>query len=197
VFGLNEIVASLRGSFELALGRASGLSYFENSIDAFWRSFTVIILVAPIYLIQVLAERSNLFASGLLDPETYSSGLYFFVKTGVLVIDWFAFPILMVGIARLLNLTTRYGIYITVFNWSSLLIVLALTPAFVAWTLGLVGDFLANILTLGILMLVLRFRWFIAQEVLGAPPVTAAGLVLAEFLMSILINQSGNRLIGI
>ncbi len=195
--GLNEIITSLRGSFELALGRTSGLSHFENSFDAFWRSFAVIFLVAPIYLMQVLAERSNLLTGGLIDPETYSSSLYFWVKAGVLVIDWFAFPVLMVAIARLLNLTARYGIYITVFNWSSLLIVLVLTPAFVAWTLGIVGDFLANILTLGILMLVLRFRWFIAREVLGAPPVTAAGLVLAEFLMSILINQSGNRLIGI
>ncbi len=196
MLGLNEIFASLRGSFELALGRANGLAYFENSFDAFWRSFAVIILVAPIYLAQVLAERHNLFAGGLIDPETYSSGLYFSVKAGVLVVDWFAFPVLMVGIARLLNLTARYGIYITVFNWSSLLIVLVLTPAFVAWTLGLVGDFLANILTLGILMLVLRFRWFIARQVLGAAPITATGLVLAEFLMSVLINQSGNRLAG-
>lgn len=195
--GLNEIFASLRGSFELALGRAGGLAYFENSFDAFWRSFAVIFLVAPIYLMQVLAERSNLFAGGLVDPETYSSGLYFSVKALVLVIDWFAFPVLMVGIARLLNLTVRYGIYITVFNWSSLLIVLAMTPPFVAWTFGLVGDFMANILTLGILMLVLRFRWFIARVALGVTPVTAAGLVFAEFLLSILINQSGNRLIGI
>ncbi len=195
--GLNEIIASLRGSFELALGRASGLAYFNHSFDAFWRSFAVIFLVAPIYLMQVLADRSNLFASGLLDPETYSASLYFTVKAGVLVIDWFAFPILMVVIARLLNLTARYGIYIIVFNWSSLLIVLVLTPAFVAWTLGLVGNFLANILTLGILMLVLRFRWFVARVALGAPPVTAAGLVAAEFLMSILFNLSGNRLLGI
>jgi len=195
--GLNEIYASLRGSFELALGRAGGLAYFENSFDAFWRSFTVIILIAPIYAVHVLAEHTNLVTGEMADPETFSTNLYFIMKAFVLVIDWLAFPVLMVVIARLLNLTAGYGVYITVFNWSSLLIVLALTPPFVAWTFGIIGDLPANILTLGILMLVLRFRWFTARIALGASPVKATGLVFIEFLLSVLINQSGYRLIGL
>ncbi len=194
---VNEIVASLKGAFALAVGQASGLARFEQSFEAFWRSFAAIFLVAPLYLMHVLAEHRIILTADDFDPATFSAGLYFSVKAFVLIIDWFAFPILMVFLARLLRLTAGYGLYITVFNWGTVLIVAALTPPFIGWSLGYISDFAANIMSLGILMIVLRYRWFIARVALEASPLVATGLVLAEFLLSLLITQSATRLIGL
>ena len=48
-----EINRAMRGSWALALSDPDGLQYFENSFDAFWRSFQVILIVVPVYLLMM------------------------------------------------------------------------------------------------------------------------------------------------
>ncbi len=91
MFKIAEINAALAGAMGLARGDATAISRFPNSEPAFWRSFAAIVLVAPLNLLS-----TTLRASGDV------SGSYLFANASTILVQWVAFPLLMVIIARLL-----------------------------------------------------------------------------------------------
>ena len=42
---------ALAGSLRLARGEPTGLSYFDRSLDGFWRSFRAAVICYPLYLL--------------------------------------------------------------------------------------------------------------------------------------------------
>ena len=49
MIALREVVTSLYGAARLIQFKPDGLTYFDSSLDGFWRSFTAALLVAPLY----------------------------------------------------------------------------------------------------------------------------------------------------
>ena len=51
-----EIAYAFYGAWRLAHLDASGLKYFDTSLDGFWKSFFAAVLVAPAYALIVVTE---------------------------------------------------------------------------------------------------------------------------------------------
>ncbi|MBZ0216714.1 MAG: hypothetical protein K8F25_09195 [Fimbriimonadaceae bacterium] len=189
----NEIHQAMRGSWALALGDPGGLRYFENSFDAFWRSFQVILYVVPVYLLMM--SFGSIAENGVAQT-VFARPFFYVAQTFLIIVEWITFPVLMILLARLLNVTSRYGLFITVSNWNSLLIVAVLFPVNLALNIIGVGDGASFFFSLAVMVLVMRYRWFVTKTVLDVSSMTAAGLVIIEFLISFMFTGISLRLLG-
>ncbi len=91
-----ELVASLFGAWCLIKFDPRGLSYFNCSVEGFWRSFFAAIVALPLFV-----ALSSMHA---YEIEAGSSGS-FGVHLIRYAVGWVAFPIVMEILVRVLNRT--------------------------------------------------------------------------------------------
>lgn len=183
---LAEITSALVGSVRLARGDAAALGHFNMSVEGFWRSFAAIILVAPIYL--AISSLSPDAGAAEVAPAP--------VRLFILAVEWVAFPLAMVLVARLLDLQQRYAGYIIVYNWSSVPAMAVLLPPFLLYSLGLIGPQALFSLFIALSLAVAYYRWLIARITLEIGGGVAAGIVVFDFAVSLLAGTLTQRLIG-
>ncbi len=180
-----ETLRALYGTWRIARGDAKGLAFFEYSIDAFWRSFLAAFIVFPAF---ALLRWHDLGSA----PDDFPVGRYMIIETIAYVMKWFAFPLLMLHVAPMIDRANRYIAFITVYNWSSVLqmgvylIALFLGAAFPG--LGAGGFVLVAVIAM------LVYGVYIAKLTLAVPAVTAGAIVAADFLLSLVITTIGIRL---
>ena len=185
MFDTAEIRRSLRGALELLRGRAEGLAYFDLSVAGFWRSFTAILLVAPLYALDVAVGSRGAGQTGTA---------YFALKALSYLADWLLFPVLIAVLAKPLDFGRLYVPYIVAYNWSSVVIAALFAPATLLVGLGILGRGPAAVIGLALTVVAARYRFVIARTALQARPATALGLVLLEFLLSVLVIAIFDRL---
>jgi hypothetical protein len=182
----DEIVQSLTGAWRLFLDRPDAMRYFNVSIDGFWRSFAAIVLILPAYALFAIAERIEILGEPVVDPA-FSDGPFIVNKFLTLALDWITLPILLAAFARLLGVSRTYAAYVVARNWCA---VLATAPFGLVALLSLVGFLgagLANVISLVILVVVIRYNYMIVRRALGADMGLAIGVVVADFAVSLLI----------
>ena len=192
---LNDIAEHLAGAWDLFRGDANGLERMDTSFDGFWRSFAAILLVLPVYGLYLIGEQR--MAEAQEAAIDVSAGYYIFSRGAALLVDWLAFPVLMIGIVYLLDCRSRYVPYVVAYNWGGVILsVLVATPT-ILFGFGLIPMTLASILTLVGLVLAIRYRYIIARVALFATIPVAAALVATEFLLSLLLADLLIRTFGI
>lgn len=193
---LDEILNSLLGSYHLALRDTDGYRYFNNTAEGFWRSFAAILVIAPLILIlsqidielQIqLAEERNEVVAPTID---YGRLIV------VMILEWIAFPVAMVFVARALDLSHRYAGYIIVYNWSSILITAALSVPMLLFWIGIAGPSATIALSFVLFLPVFYYRWFIALTALDTTSTIAVSLVILEFLLSLVIASASAVVFG-
>ncbi|MCW5729164.1 MAG: hypothetical protein KIT20_00285 [Alphaproteobacteria bacterium] len=183
----STVAEGLRGAILLFRQDAAGLGHFDLSIEGFWRSFLVPILLSP------LSVLAGLLALGS-EPDVPDG--YLAIKMAGDLVSIAAFPILMVPLARILGLGAAYVPYIVAGNWAALPVtianlVLALLMLSAGASFGEAGLSVVSLfIGLPLLVLVLRYLFTIARIALGAGPGTAAGLTAVQFLLWVLIDQA-------
>ena len=181
----SETLRALYGTWRIARGDANGLTFFDFSLNGFWRSFLAAIIVFPAF--------AFLRWHDLLDaPEDFPVGRYMTVEVVAYVIKWLAFPVLMYQVMPILGRSERYIGFITVYNWSS---VLQMAVYLVALLLGVLFPMLGPggfVMVAVIAMLV--YGVYIARLTLSVPIPTASAIVMADFLLSMVITSIGIRL---
>ncbi len=189
-----EIRASLRGAFRLFLFDPQGVASFNVSIEGFWHSFFAAVLIAPVYVAVVIIERD--LASGLIDASLVNGAFSVPSLGQTLVAEAFAypayvvaFPIAMVGLARLLKLTGRYVTYVIAYNWSSIVVVTLRLLPLVLYSSGLLGAEAAATPIFVSFLAVLIYRWYLARVALGVGGATAFALVLIDLMLMLLIES--------
>lgn len=191
-----EIRSALTGSFLLARKGTSGLQYFDVSIDGFWRSFLVIVLAAPLYLLFTWKEFLIL---GELEPQSadleFGAG-FVATKFALMVVDWLVFPIAMIFISRQMSLWPKYIPFIAIYNWSSLFLMLVLSPIAILFVIGFISAQAATSLNLLATMFVLYYRWSVAKTVLETTMNTAALIVALELILSLMVHGLFFRFTG-
>lgn len=191
-----DIRDAMAGAWRLFCGDPRGLERFDLSAEGFFRSFWVIVLVAPIYASSVLTER-NLLLSERFSSDDFSDGRFFLVRALTFIVDWFAFPLVMVVVTRRLQLGARYAAYITVRNWTALPSAALTSLPTIAYGLDLVPILVTTLATYVFLIVVLRFGWFIARSVLQTSAAIAAAIVALDLALSLLIGRIGDVLAGL
>ncbi len=192
----SEIRNALIGSFLLAKRDVRGLQFFDVTIDGFWRSFLAVVLIAPFYVLYALQEIEITHQINMLGSVPVISTGFVAARVTLLGLEWVIFPVAMILITRLLGLWPKYVPYIAIYNWSSLFISLALTPAAVLYFSGIISTQMAATINLFAVLFILYFRWYIAKTVLEATTAAAVLIVAFDLVFSLLIQGIFSRLMG-
>jgi hypothetical protein len=178
----SEVAKALYGAWRLARFDPSGLDQFDNTVEAFWRSFYAMLIAAPCYVILVALRLS------VLEPVNGPIHI-FFVEAIAYVVGWFAFPFVMLYVADFLDRRERYYRYIAAYNWATVLLVALLLII----SLGVTGFQLslpsAAFLSFVITALVLVYWWFIARVGLDVTGRVAAAIAGFDFCLGIALSQ--------
>jgi hypothetical protein len=173
-----HVATALYGAFRLALFDKEGLRYFEATVDGFWRSFFAAILVAPLYAVMMALRAAEIDAgtSGLiLDGLAY-------------VVNWLAFPVVMLSMVRVLDREGRYLGYIVAYNWAAVLQNAVYLPIAILILTGILPTEAGGFLSLLALGWVLLYSGYIAHVGLNITPLAAGGIVAVDLLLGVIIN---------
>jgi len=182
---LVEILKSLYGAYRLARFAPDGLNAFNFTPTGFFRSFTAAALVAPFFLTLLVGR----FAASQ-DPPVFVR--YLLLETIAYVISWCAFPLVMKGLCRSLDRRHKYIQFIVAYNWSMVPQNVIYISIIVLGYIGVLSEGMTNGFALMVLIWSLAYTGFVARISLDVPPITAVGIVVIDFLLSLCIELSVN-----
>jgi hypothetical protein len=191
---LLEITRSIHGAWRIARLDPDALAYFNITADGFWRSFSALVLVVPFYIGFLILSHGHL--PGLEPPggPIVSATWYVTVKLLAFAAGWLVFPVVMVAISRLLDLTETYAQYIIVWNWSNVLEMVVILPAVMLFLSGALAGQTAAMILMAAQITMLFYGYLVARTGLRCKLVTAIGVVAFNFVLSLLFNGLAARL---
>jgi len=174
-----EIREAVAGVLALARLDPTGLDRLDASEDGFWKSFFAAVIVAPGYLL-LLALRD--YAA----PPEGGALAMIVVEAIAYVCNWAAFPLAMIYVARAIDRTPRYALFIVAFNWSAVVQMAAFVAA--ATLTGVLPAPAAQGIMLAVTLAVLAYEWFIARVALTIGGGAAALVVALDLAIGLVIN---------
>ena len=183
-----EVQLAIVGSLRLARGDRGGLSFFDRSVDGFWRSFRAAVIAYPLYL-ALLSMR-------VTDAEWERSGalLIATVETIAYVIAWVAFPLIMLAVTRRLGREHRYFDFMVPYNWSQVPQSALFVLVGLETESGVLGASPAQAIEAAAAIAVLVYEWFIARVALETTAAGAALVVLVDLLLGVLVSHVASGL---
>lgn len=174
-----DLAAGMAAAALLARGRSAGLALLDGTPAGAWRSFAALFVAAPFFLGLKLIAAPPMLARA--DPLR----LWLAEAIGY-VIGWFALPLAMVTVSRLLDRAGRFPLFVTAWNWTNLAQAMVLLAAALVAALlpGGFGQFV-SLLALGY---VLWLQWFVAREALAVPGLQAAAVVGLDLVLGLFIS---------
>ena len=179
-----EFSRAAYGAWRLALLDRRGLDCFDDTVEAYWKSFNAAVIVAPAYALLLILRlyeieaRAGLFTIAIVETLAY-------------VIGWVAFPLIMIYVCDRIGRSDRYLRYIVAHNWSNVIQV-AVFFAVTILSKGILGGGL-EVLGFAATAAILFYQWFIARTALEVSGGAAASIVGLDLVISILINLVTNR----
>jgi len=176
-----EIAEGLYGATRLARGDASGIQFFGDTPEAFWKSFWAAVLSAPAYALLVLFQ--------LADAEIRSGPLRVILIESVgYVVAWVAFPLAMHYLAEFIDRREHYIRFIAAANWASVLqfALQLFVAAFLA--LDILPPGLARFLQYATYGAIILYEWWIARVGLQLGRGGAVGIVILDFVISLVLS---------
>ncbi len=183
---LAYLTRSVYGAWRLARLDSGGMTFFELSIRGFWRSFFAAVVVAPAYAVLVALRVEHETEVG---PDL-DLGPFLVLKLVAYAMTWAAFPLAMIVLARLLALSAFYVPFIIAYNWSAVIQIAVFLLAALIKASGLLPEPVAGVLMMVATMAILFYQWFVARVALQTTGLIAAGLVVFDVLLGILIEYS-------
>jgi hypothetical protein len=181
-----EVLGALYGAYRLAWFDASGMTYFNLTVEGFWRSFFAAVLVAPAYAILVGLQLST-------GTEDFNIALVFLSEGIGYVLAWCAFPIVALLLTRMLGLDRNYVALIVAHNWSAV----PQTAAFVAVVLlgAILPEALSTLLVTLTTGAILVYQWFVIRTALQSSGGIALMLLLVDLVVTSLISAGADRVL--
>lgn len=181
-----ELSIALYGAWRFATLDRSAIQYFDNTPEAFWRSFNAALVALPAYaLLVMLSFTEHPVAAGPLR--------ILFVEAIAYVIGWVLFPLVMVAFTDTTKSAANYFRFIAAWNWSIVLQAFLFlgVSAFVAS--GAVPENLGALISLVATLAIFFYQGFIARTTLDIPVPAAALIVIIDLGIAIglsLISRS-------
>ncbi len=189
MISMSEIRAALDGSWLLLRNRPEGMAFFDQSIHGFWRSFQVVFLLIPAFLLSGLSEKQLYFAENMFHPEGFPNQAFWTAQALGLGIDWIALPLILAALAAPIGISQRYVPFVVVRNWTSLLASIPFMITYMLFLLGVVSSGIAVLLSLTCVLVVLWYRYLVARIALHASISLAIGIVVLDILLSLVIAE--------
>lgn len=183
-----DISLVLYGTMRVARLERDGLQAFDATIRGFWRSYWAAAFLAPFFLGAAWIEAAQMAGAE-------ESARFLLLRSIAYVMQWVAFPLLMVPVADLLQRGHCYFRYMVAYNWFQLVqSALVLLIAIVAPALIGDADALAFV-SLVTLAAMLLYNGFIAKNALEVGGGTAAAIVIIDALLGELISAMAYNLV--
>jgi hypothetical protein len=172
---LAEIVSSIAGGARLLCFKAEGLKPLKRDDGAPGRSFVVVLLALPAFLL-LLWQRHHLVAEDAA-PHFYATWLLTYL------VSWLAFPVVLFAVAKQLPLRRGLPFFIQARNWMLVPGIYASLAAFwLAQSTLLPGD-LSELLGFAVEAWILAAEWWLIRRILSASAGQAVLLVLIDFML--------------
>lgn len=183
---IREAIVSLYGAWRLARLDPRGFELFDRSEAGALRSFAAAVPVLPLYVLAalMLAPRG---------PTTHPLR-WLSVQAIAYVLSWVAYPVAAESLTRVMGCRQRFAGYLSAYNWSMVLQNAALLPLTLLTILQVLPEDIMQFLWLAAIAAIMGWLWFIARTALAIGGLAAAGLVLADQLISMLIDNLATRL---
>lgn len=183
---LRELSIAMFGAWRFATLDRSAIQFFDNTPEAFWRSFNAALIALPAYSLLVLLSFTE-------HPVTAGPVRILFTEGIAYVIGWVLFPLVMVAFTDTVKCGDRYFRFIAAWNWSIVLqaFLFLAVSAFVAS--GTVPDGLGALISLAAMLAIFLYQGFIAKATLDIPVPAAAVVVVIDLGIAIglsLISRS-------
>ena len=192
---LVEITKSINGAWRIARMDQNALNYFNMSIEGFWRSFLAVLIVVPLYVVFLVLNLGQLSGMELPTNSATSKEFYVAIKLAAHIHGWLAFPVVMILISRLMDLSQRYVPYIIVWNWSNVLVMAVILPAVLLFPPSAQAGPSANLILMAAQITVLFYGYLVARAGLQCKILTAIGVVMLDLLLGLLFNLLAGRLL--
>ncbi|MEK9724307.1 MAG: hypothetical protein VW405_12620 [Rhodospirillaceae bacterium] len=183
-----HIAVGLAGAVRLVKMDTTGFDYLGKTTADFWRSFLAAAVVAPLFLLYLVIRYVSL--GGGSDGPILG---YLAVQGLAFAIAWLAFPTVMISLAVPLGRTDRVVHYLVANNWVSVLQNAVYLPIIILGLTGSIPAGFANMLAFVALLWVLALTWFVTKEALDLPGSTAAGIVVMDLLLGLVIEVLTDR----
>ena len=185
-----EVSRSLYGAWRLARFDANGVTFFDNTTEAFWRSFWAAAIALPLYAVLLVIKNTGVTIA--VGP-VYA----FFVHLISYAIGWLIFPFAIYYVAELTGRQQWYCRYIAAHNWAIVLqVALLLVVSLFALT-GIPSPGVTGMMTVIAVGAVLIYQGFIAHVAFQATLMGAVGIVLLDLALSLMVDGWSNRLLGL
>lgn len=182
---LSEILYALNGALRVFRGDRGGFANFRPGVEGFWTAAWAALICLPGHLFVVGIRIS--------DESGQGTGLgLFLVEALVFTIVWFAYALVVHYALPLIAREDRYFDYMNAVFWTAVpQVYLQLFVVFLEAG-GLLPEPLIGLMTIGVLIAVLWYRWFVAKVTLDIPAGMAVVVVIAtlffEFILTALLS---------
>ena len=183
-----EITRGVQGALGFLRRDPAALLSFDNTMEACLRSFRLMAVTAPFYVVYSLIRYANL-------TVTIDTGELIAIETMSYVINWLLYPVIFYEVARRRGWLDRYPRYIAALNWTNL-------PGIVIAIAAIVIKMMVPNAIGGILEIALQalfFYWFlvITRLTLGADWAMAVVLLAVNWIPSFFLLIIVDRYIGV
>ncbi len=179
-----EIASGLYGAWRLARLDRAGMTFFDPSLDGFWKSFFAAVLVAPGYALWRMIDVTMTEVSG--GPVRI-----LLVESLVYVMIWIAYPLVMFHLTQNIGRAQHYLGFIVAYNWAQVIVLLVVLPVEAILASEILPGPLVFIVSLGAPVLVLGYQWFIARAALDISGLAAAGVIALAVFLELVIDMFG------
>lgn len=189
---LDEIFSSLRGMWRLLWGDADGLNDLNLTIEGFWRSFFVMVLIMPF----VLGSASGTDAILDLNPAATPVDVGLVGHIFMMVVSWIIMALLMIPILMVLRLSDKYVVFITAWNWRHAIDVLLYLPPALLVGAGILDPQIGAVFLFIGLFAALIYSWWVTKVSLATTGGVAAGVVVVQGISEIILSLILMKLIA-
>ena len=180
------ISVGLSGAVRLVKLDPQGFGYFGDTAADFWRSFLAATLVAPLFLLYLVIRYVESDTDG-------SFPVYIAAQILAYAIAWLAFPLVILYLAPVLQKEDKVVRYLVAYNWLSVIQNGVYLPVIMLGITGTFAQDLSNFLAMIALIWVLGITLFVTRKALEVPLGTAAGIVVMDLLLGVLIEVLTSR----
>lgn len=193
----NEVRRSIPAAWQLFFGRRAAMVDLDQSTDGFWRSFALIIYMAPFYLIVAEAFRRTPTPDSADAAAEVSVGAYFTVVLVRAVIDWFfVFPVFVAVLARVYKFSDRYVPLVVARNWSALVAIQFYAVPAILFLAGILPQSVFALSGPIALLLALWYQYNVVRTAGDLPISLCVGIVVIDVILNIFIVLVFERLTG-
>ncbi len=177
---LRDIVYGLYGAYRLAVRDPAGMTYFDRTVVGFWRSFAAALIGLPAFVLLVASSQEA------MQSQIHPAG-FVLVETIGYAVHWLAFPGVMIHVAAALGRPERFLDVCIAWNWARVIEVYLFALLSAIGARGLLPAGITDFLSLAAIAWVLLYQWYIARIALGANGLAAVGIVMLDFMLSLVI----------